>query len=147
MHLHRLKEEQKIIAMIREKDPHGMKMLCNGISGPVYGIMLRFANGDEKLANRLLSATFKKIEQEIDTFKPEKGSFFCWILNTSRCLAKDHIFEYPNTADGKNNKCIFDLMINKGVSIDDAAGLLQVSRMECAAMLRKKLQNLSSPRL
>lgn len=144
MHLHCLQEEEKVVALIKVRDPRGLKMLCNGISGPIYGILLRFVNGNEKLAAQLLSATFQKVEQDIDEFQPEKGSFFCWILNKSRCLAKDYINEYSKTADCKNNKHIFDLMINKGLSIEDAACLLSVSKMECAAMLRKELQNLSS---
>jgi len=143
MYLRCLQEEEKMITMISKKDPCGMRMLCESISGPIYGRLLRYVNGDEKLAGSLLSATIQKVEQNIHVYKPEKGSFFCWILNMSRELAKDYIFEYSKTADCKNNKHIFDLMINKGLSITDASKLLNISKMECAAALRKELQNLS----
>lgn len=134
-------EENKVLLLILQKDHSGIKVLFDTYGPVIYGAVVRIV-GDQMIAEQILSATLIRIYHDIADFKPEFSSFFTWVMNIARSLAKDHIFADGKTIEAKEHKSIFDLVINQGFSIETVATLRGISTASCAMELRKELKKI-----
>lgn len=144
MHSRLLQEDEKIIALIMKNDPLGIELLYEQYGEALYGIIFRIVKQTAE-ADRVLSATFVKIYQDIDQYRPERLSLFTWIMHISRSLAKGcPVLHQPVSGGLVHDDDIFDLMFNQGLSLQCTANLLQKSEAECTLLLRSALKKTTS---
>nr|WP_068888766.1 sigma factor [Pedobacter panaciterrae] len=136
-------QDDKIVELIRQNDRTGITLLFDTYGGAIYGMISRLVN-HKTIAEKVLSDTLIRACNQIVDFKPEHSSFFTWIMNIARSLAKDHIFANIKNVEDKNSKPIFDLIVNKGFSIDVVAELLAISKAACAMKLRAELMTINT---
>nr|WP_294869885.1 sigma factor [uncultured Pedobacter sp.] len=136
------KEDDKIVALIRQKNTLGIELLYDTYGGAIYGVILRLVE-HKMTAEKVLSDTLIKIYHHIEDFEPEHFSFLSWSMNIARSLAKDHTFTDLNKNAGGSREPIFDLIVNKGLSVEVVATLLGISKAACAMKLRAELMTKS----
>lgn len=75
---------QEIILEILAKEPErGMPILYDKYSGALYGIISRIVKSDSD-AQDLLQEVFLKIWKNKESYNPEKGRLFTWMMQIAR---------------------------------------------------------------
>lgn len=134
-------EENKVLSLILHKDHSGIKVLFDTYGPAIYGVIVRIVD-DQMIAEQILSATLIRIYHDIADFKPEFSSFFIWVMNVARSLAKDHIFADGKTIEYKEHNSIFDHVVNQGFSIEAVATLRGIGTAACTMELRKEFKKI-----
>lgn len=95
-------DEPQLVSLLQRKERTALAYLYDHYSPALYGVIHRIV-GKEKVAEEVLQDTFVKIWDKIDTYDPDKGRLFTWMLNISRNLAIDRLrskeFSYTNKTD------------------------------------------------
>ena len=65
-------------------------MIYDKYSDSLYGLILKIVKQDD-LAQDILQECFLKIWEKIDTYNPEKGTLFTWMLNICRNKSIDSL--------------------------------------------------------
>ncbi len=78
-----MKNENSIIAQLKNKDPNALSMLYDKYSGAILGVISRMCR-DESLAENLLQDTFMKVWEKSDQYDPSKGRFYTWVYRIAR---------------------------------------------------------------
>jgi RNA polymerase sigma-70 factor (ECF subfamily) len=77
-----------LISALKNKQHNAYEYLYDNYSEALYGVIHKVLNDDE-LANDILQDTIVTIWQKIDSYNPEKGTLFTWMLNIARNKAID----------------------------------------------------------
>ena len=83
-----LETQAQLILTLQSGDENAFKILYDGYSAALFGIIYRIVN-DTKEAENLLQDCFIKIWQNIETYDPEKGRLATWLFNIARNTAID----------------------------------------------------------
>ena len=83
-------QENDLVASLRQKDNHAFSYLYEHYSGALYGVIRQIVT-DTELANDVLQETFVNIWRRMDSYDPDKGRLFTWMLNIARNAAIDKI--------------------------------------------------------
>ena len=83
-------QENDLVALLRQKDNHAFSYLYEHYSGALYGVIRQIVT-DTELANDVLQETFVNIWRRMDSYDPDKGRLFTWMLNIARNAAIDKI--------------------------------------------------------
>ncbi|NRF37656.1 RNA polymerase sigma factor [Pedobacter foliorum] len=142
MHPCTRKEEDKIVELIRQMELSGITLLYDTYGAAIYGMISRLVDS-EIIAEQILSDTLIRVCNHIIDFRPEHSTFFTWIMNIVRSLAKDHIFATIKNLEDKEDISVFDLMVNKGFSIAVVSELLSIGKSACAMKLRAELMTIN----
>ena len=77
-----------LISALKNKQHNAYEYLYDNYSEALYGVIHKVLNDDEQ-ANDILQDTIVTIWQKIDSYNPEKGTLFTWMLNIARNKAID----------------------------------------------------------
>lgn len=83
-------DETELIARLKLQEKMALQYLYDHYSSAIYGVVLRVVQ-DEKVAEEVLQDAFMKVWNNINSYDPNKGRLFTWMLNISRNLAIDKI--------------------------------------------------------
>lgn len=83
--------EEELVAALTAKDRTAYNYLYDNYSAALYGVILRVIGTQEELAEDVLQDTFVKIWHKIESYNPQKGRFYTWMLNIARNSAIDTI--------------------------------------------------------
>lgn len=83
-------DETELIARLKLQEKIALQYLYDHYSSAIYGVVLRIVQ-DEKVAEEVLQDAFMKVWNNINSYDPNKGRLFTWMLNISRNLAIDKI--------------------------------------------------------
>jgi len=84
------KEISVLLPALINRRKEAYEFLYDEYSPGLYGVITRIIK-DEAQAADILQDTFVNICQKIETYNPEKGSFFTWLLNIARNKAIDEL--------------------------------------------------------
>ena len=76
--------------MLRQQDQKAFSYLYDNYAGALYGIINSIVT-DKEIANDVLQEVFVNIWRKIDSYDPEKGRLFTWMLNIARNAAIDKV--------------------------------------------------------
>lgn len=82
--------ELSFVIKLKAKDLKALSALYDQYHKALFGVMLKIVRSTE-LAEDLLQEVFMKIWFSIDTYDPDRGRLFTWMLNLARNLAIDTI--------------------------------------------------------
>ncbi|RMG17031.1 MAG: sigma-70 family RNA polymerase sigma factor [Bacteroidetes bacterium] len=80
--------EDQLVDLLKQKDQEGLEYLYDRYAPALFGVILRIVP-DEKLAEDALQESFIKIWRKIESYNPQKGRLFTWMLNICRNTAID----------------------------------------------------------
>jgi RNA polymerase sigma-70 factor, ECF subfamily len=81
---------ETLVQIVQSKSENGFNMLYDKYCGTLYSILMKFVK-KQNVADDLLHEIFIKIWRGIDTYNPEKGTVFRWMMNITRNQAIDYI--------------------------------------------------------
>ena len=79
-----------LIDKTKQGDAHSFSIIYDKYSDSLYGLILKIVKQDD-LAQDILQECFLKIWDKIDTYNPEKGTLFTWMLNICRNKSIDSL--------------------------------------------------------
>lgn len=82
--------EQELVALLQQRNEKAFSYLYDNYSGALYGIIHSIVS-DRETANDVLQEVFVNIWKKIESYDPEKGRLFTWMLNVARNAAIDKI--------------------------------------------------------
>lgn len=80
--------QDELIVLIREKNQKAFSYLYDNYSQALFSVINAIVNNVEE-AEDVLQRTFLKIWNNFDSYDPEKGRLYTWMLNIGRNLAID----------------------------------------------------------
>jgi RNA polymerase sigma-70 factor (ECF subfamily) len=81
-------EEQELVALLKTKDNQAFSYLYDNYAGALCGIIRQIVP-DGELVNDVLQEVIVSIWRKIDSYDPQKGRLFTWMLNIARNAAID----------------------------------------------------------
>ena len=84
-------EERELVDALRQKDDLSFSYLYDHYSGALYGIIKQIIVNEPEVCNDVLQETFIHIWRNIDSYDPDKGRLFTWMLNIARNAAIDKV--------------------------------------------------------
>ena len=96
--------EQELVALLKQKDGQAFSYLYDNYSGALLGVIGAIIP-DREVANDILQTVFVNIWRKSDTYDPEKGRLFTWMLNIARNAAIDEL-RSKGYRDSQKNKPI-----------------------------------------
>ena len=92
---------ERLCGKLNERDPKGIEELYDIYGDALYGIIVRIVS-DEGVATEILQDTFVKAWQNGDSYNPQLGRLYTWLLRIARNLS----INYVNSKRSKQNKKI-----------------------------------------
>lgn len=82
--------EQELVALLQQRNQKAFGYLYDHYSAALYGIVNSIVSNRET-ANDVLQNVFMNIWRKIDSYDPDKGRLFTWMLNIARNAAIDEV--------------------------------------------------------
>ncbi|MEO0312355.1 MAG: hypothetical protein RIQ89_2012 [Bacteroidota bacterium] len=102
--------EEALIKLLKEQQRSGIELLYDHYSAALYGTIFKIIGNDE-LAEDVLQDCFLKIWHNINSYDPQKGRLYTWMLNVARNLAIDKVRSKSFNNQQKNRD--IDLFVNQ----------------------------------
>ena len=83
-------EEARILARIRDRDPHAVEELHARYAGPLYSLAYQ-VTGAERFAQDVVQEVFLAVWRDAGRFDPSKGTVPAWLFSLARHKAIDHV--------------------------------------------------------
>jgi RNA polymerase sigma-70 factor, ECF subfamily len=83
-------DTETLVQIVQSKSENGFNMLYDKYCGTLYSILMKFVK-KQNVADDLLHEIFIKIWRGIDTYNPEKGTVFRWMMNITRNQAIEYL--------------------------------------------------------
>lgn len=83
-------DEPTLIVRLKQKDKYALSYLYDHYASALNGVIIRIIKAED-VAEEVLQDVFLKVWDKIDTYDPDKGKLFTWILNIARNLAIDKL--------------------------------------------------------
>jgi RNA polymerase sigma factor (sigma-70 family) len=99
--------EDELVLALRHRDKIAIEALYDMYSSSLLGVIARIVV-DTAIAEDVLQETFIKIWNSFQSYSPEKGRLFTWMVNIARNLAIDKV----RSKDFKNQNKNQELEIN-----------------------------------
>lgn len=80
--------ETELVSLLKSRDNRSFAYLYDHYSGALLNIISQIVN-DAELANDVLQEVFINIWKRIESYDPEKGRLFTWMLNIARNASID----------------------------------------------------------
>ncbi len=108
--------EEEIVAMLKARDPKGMRYLCEKFSAALYGVIFKLIPVPE-VAEEILQEVYIKIWQNFASYDSSKGRLYTWMLN----IARNQAIDKTRSADFKNaaQTQITDFYVSGNDTADD----------------------------
>jgi RNA polymerase sigma factor (sigma-70 family) len=94
--------EQELVQSLSKKDGKAFSYLYDNYSGALFSIINQIIP-DRETASDVLQEVFVNIWKKIDSYNPEKGRLFTWMLNISRNASIDKL-RSRSYRDGMKNQ-------------------------------------------
>ena len=90
--------EQELVLALQQRNERAFSYLYDHYAGALHSIILQIVRENE-LASDILHEVFINIWRKIETYDPEKGRLFTWMLNIARNASIDTLRSksYQNT--------------------------------------------------
>ena len=75
--------DQQIVDALQARDSKAIRLIYQLYGTNLLGLIFRIV-GEQNLAEDILQESLVKVWQKSDTFDPQKGSLFTWLLNICR---------------------------------------------------------------
>lgn len=99
-------DEPTLIVRLKQKDKHALAYLYDHYASALNGIITRIVKAED-VSEEVLQDVFIKVWDKIDTYDPDKGKLFTWMLNIARNMAIDKLrskeFSRKNKTDQLEN--------------------------------------------
>jgi RNA polymerase sigma factor (sigma-70 family) len=118
-------DQAELISLLRRREQAGFNHLYEAYSGALFGIILRIIDHHET-AEEVLSETFVKLWRNIDSYDPDKGSLFTWMLNIARNTAIDTVRSKTYSNQLKNQELHEIVTGNEPAEYDSPTGQLSM---------------------
>lgn len=83
-------DDQELIALLKQKNHSALAYLYDHYAPALYGVIHRIVKIEE-VAEEVLQDTFVRIWDKIQSYDPNKGKLFTWMLNIARNLSIDKL--------------------------------------------------------
>ncbi|RYZ21708.1 MAG: sigma-70 family RNA polymerase sigma factor [Chitinophagaceae bacterium] len=83
-------QEGELVSLLQQKDNAAFSYLYDHYAGALQGIVRQIVI-DESLAEDVVQEVFVSIWRKIDSYDPQKGRLFTWMLNVARNAAIDKV--------------------------------------------------------
>jgi RNA polymerase sigma factor (sigma-70 family) len=83
-------QEGELVTLLQQKDNAAFSYLYDHYAGALQGIIRQVVN-DEELSEDVVQEVFVSIWRKIDSYDPQKGRLFTWMLNVARNAAIDKV--------------------------------------------------------
>ena len=95
--------EEEITGLLQEKDPIALRYIYDKYAVALHGVIFRIVPVAE-VAEEVLQETFVKIWQHANTYDPQKGRLYTWMLNIARnqAIDKTRSTDYKNQLQTQN---------------------------------------------
>ena len=103
-------DEKELIIRLKAKDKVAFEYLYDHYSGALYGVVSRIIKKEE-VAEEVLQDVFIKIWDRIESYDPQKGRLFTWMLNLARNQAIDKARSKEISKEGKTSD--IDNLVNR----------------------------------
>lgn len=103
-------DETTLVSRLKSKDKSAFEYLYDHYSGALFGVVSRVIQKEE-VAEEVLQDVFLKIWDKIDSYDPQKGKLFTWMLNLARNLAIDKTRSKEISKEGKTSG--IDNLVNR----------------------------------
>ncbi|SFV33758.1 RNA polymerase sigma factor [Thermoflavifilum thermophilum] len=125
--------EEVLITLLRKKNEEAFRYLYDHYAAALYGVVLKVVN-EQELANDLLQEIFVKIWNRIDSYDPQKGRLFTWMLHIARNTAIDMLRSKTYHQQEKNQSLESNVHIGNSIQMSssmmvDQMGLKNVLNM------------------
>lgn len=94
-------DEESLVRLLKQQSRPAFEYLYKQYSSALLGIIMRSIE-NEDTANDLLQDVFVKIWKNIESYQPEKGRLYTWMLNIARNSAIDHLRSKQAKKENKN---------------------------------------------
>lgn len=111
--------EETLILLLRKKNEEAFRYLYDHYAAALYGVVLKVVN-EQELANDLLQEVFVKIWNRIDSYDPQKGRLFTWMLHIARNTAIDMLRSRAYQQQEKNQSLESNVHIGNSVQMSSA---------------------------
>ena len=95
--------EQELITALKARDDQAFSYLYDHYSGSLYSIILQIVKTPET-ASDILQEVFINIWRKIESYDPQRGRLFTWMLNISRNAAIDMVRSKTYQNNQKNQE-------------------------------------------
>ena len=113
-------EEARILARIRDRDPHAVEELHARYAGPLYSLAYQ-VTGAERFAQDVVQEVFLAVWRDAGRFDPSKGTVPAWLFSLARHKAIDLVRREANV---RKRTADVDLEFEESPDdVDDAAWL------------------------
>ncbi len=99
-----------MVLKLKAKDKVAFEYLYDHYSGALYGVISRIIKKEE-VAEEVLQDVFIKIWDRIESYDPNKGRLFTWMLNLARNQAIDKTRSKEISKEGKTSD--IDNLVNR----------------------------------
>lgn len=82
--------EEELVSALKKNERNAFEFLYDHYSGALFNIISKTLRDEEKAAD-VLQECFLKIWKNIESYNPEKGRLFTWIMNIARNGAIDAV--------------------------------------------------------
>jgi len=103
--------EKELIIQLKAKTPLGFDCLYEMYSHALLGVIHRIVQIEE-ISEDVLQETFIKVWKSIQSYDPEKGTLFTWLLNIARNMAIDKVRSkgYRNESKNQDSENLVDIL-------------------------------------
>lgn len=95
-------DEKELIIRLKAKDKVAFEYLYDHYSSALFGVVSRIIKKEE-VAEEVLQDVFIKIWDRIESYDPQKGRLFTWMLNLARNQAIDKTRSKEISKEGKTS--------------------------------------------
>lgn len=92
--------EDELVGLLKKQSREGFNYLYQQYSAVLYGVINKVVY-DEHIAQDVLQEVFVKIWNNIDSYNPQKGRIYTWMLNIARNAAIDKLRSKGEIMKGK----------------------------------------------
>jgi len=126
--------EEILITLLRKKNEEAFRYLYDHYAAALYGVVLKVVN-EQELANDLLQEIFVKIWNRIDSYDPQKGRLFTWMLHIARNTAIDMLRSKAYHQQEKNQSLESNVHIGNSMQMSSSMMVDQVGLKNVLHML------------
>ncbi|MBX5438811.1 MAG: sigma-70 family RNA polymerase sigma factor [Thermoflavifilum sp.] len=102
--------------LLRKKNEEAFRYLYDHYAAALYGVVLKVVN-EQEMANDLLQEVFVKIWNRIDSYDPQKGRLFTWMLHIARNTAIDMLRSKSYQQQEKNQSLESNVHISNSMEM------------------------------
>jgi RNA polymerase sigma factor (sigma-70 family) len=94
-------DEESLVRLLKEQDRPAFDYLYRQYSSALLGVLMKSIS-NEDTANDILQEVFIKIWKNINSYQPERGRLYTWMLNIARNAGIDYLRSRQSKKENQN---------------------------------------------